>query len=147
MTRFTRLLLCSFVWILLLPQRQLQHAESFSFRRIATNWNSVRLGLANRFRPSSTKHISDLLEIYDILQDPTFLESSKRWKSAFRDILEGVEVTSEGVVEGKGLVAKRDFSKGEIVSFYPYVFLDYLFVSCCCDVGYDGMYTTYYSVE
>jgi hypothetical protein len=96
--------------VLLYPQE----AQSFSF-----------LGIVNPFRlfdflkPSSTRHLSDLLELYDVVQDPDFLESSNEFKSTFREILDGAEVTSEGVVEGKGLVAKRDFSEGEVVTIYP----------------------------
>jgi len=76
-------------------------------------------GIANRLRPSSTDHLADLLELYDIIQDPA--ASSESWRSAFRDMIESVSVTSEGVVEGKGLVAKRDFEVGEAVALYPYV--------------------------
>ena len=95
--------LCCGIVILLL----LQHTKSFSLRRI--------------FGPSSTQHLADLLELYDILEDPTFLESSEEWNTAFRGIFESVKATSEGAVEGKGLIATRDFSEGEVVSLYPYV--------------------------
>mmetsp|Transcript_19195 Transcript_19195/g.29247 ORF Transcript_19195/g.29247 Transcript_19195/m.29247 type:complete len:414 (+) Transcript_19195:140-1381(+) len=74
-------------------------------------------GIANRLRPSSTDHLADLLELYDIIQDPA--ASSESWRSAFGDMIESVSVTSEGVVEGKGLVAKRDFEVGEAVALYP----------------------------
>lgn len=97
--------------VLLYPQP----AESFSFLGIVSPF---RL-LGNCLKPSSTRHLSDLLELYDVVQDPDFLESSAEFKSTFRKILDGVEVTSEGVVEGKGLVAKRDFSEGEVVTIYP----------------------------
>ena len=88
--------------------------ESFSF--LAT----VRPNrLLDRFKPSSTKHLSDLLERYDVIQDPSLLESSEEWRSTFKSIVEDVEVTSKGVVEGKGLVAKRDFLPQEVVALYP----------------------------
>ena len=86
--------------------------------------------------PSSTKHLADLLELYDVVQDPEFLATTssssssllsseaENWRcSSFRRIIADVEVTSRGVVEGKGLIARRDFSAGEVVALYPYVAL------------------------
>ena len=109
-------------------------AEAFSLSAVG---RSCLRGLRNRFRPSSTEHLADLLELYDVVQDPGFLAQpapmspsapaslssllSRDWRSAFRDLVEGVNVTSEGVVEGRGLIANRDFSAGEVVAFYPYV--------------------------
>lgn len=128
-----------------LPPRQ-QHVsnyyccvESFSWSAAASPRGGLRR-LRNLLRPSSTDHLADLLELYDIVQDPNFKlppkkqqpsESSSQssslceWSSAFRDITEGVEITSEGVVEGKGLIASRDFSAGEVVALYPIHALGY----------------------
>jgi hypothetical protein len=78
--------------------------------------------LANLVRPSSTQHLADLLEMYDKVQSPEFLKTSTEWKSTFRNIMESVEVTTEGVVEGRGLIATRDFAAGEVVALYPYVY-------------------------
>ena len=97
---------------LLLPHR----VESFSFGN----------RLLNLLRPSSTKHLADLLELYDVVQDPSFLASSEEWRSSFSSILTDVEVTSQGVVEGLGLIARRDFSAGEVVALYPYVAFFYI---------------------
>jgi len=98
-----------------------QPAQSFSFLGIVSPFR-----LFDFLKPSSTRHLSDLLELYDVVQDPDFLESSNEFKSTFREILDGTEVTSEGVVEGKGLVAKRDFSEGEVVTIYPIHALGYI---------------------
>ena len=97
---------------LLLPHR----VESFSFGN----------RLLNLLRPSSTKHLADLLELYDVVQDPSFLASSAEWRSSFSSIIDDVEVTSQGVVEGLGLIARRDFSAGEVVALYPYVAFFYI---------------------
>lgn len=86
---------------------------------LSTRVQSFGSRLLNLFRPSSTEHLADLLELYDLVQDPSFL--SKQRKLAFQSLLADVEVSSDGVVEGQGLIAKRDFSAGEVVAFYPYV--------------------------
>lgn len=100
--------------LLLIPRQHHHQVESLSLVGRASPRRLLDL-----LRPSSTKHLADLFELYDVAQDPAFLASSEEWASTYRSIMDGVEVTSQGVVEGKGLVARRDFSAGEVVALYP----------------------------
>lgn len=75
--------------------------------------------------PSSTPHhLTSLFEAYDVIQDPSFRRSRPAW-DIFDGIASDVETTEEGVVAGRGLVAKRAFQAGEVVALYPIHALGY----------------------
>jgi hypothetical protein len=75
---------------------------------------------------SDTHSLALLFEAYDVIQDPSFrsTSTSTAWK-IFDGIASDVETTTEGVVAGQGLVAKRKFQAGEVVAFYPIHALGY----------------------
>jgi hypothetical protein len=69
-----------------------------------------------------------LFEAYDVIQDPSFRSTSTSTATAwkiFDGIASDVEATTEGVVAGQGLVAKRAFLAGEVVALYPIHALGY----------------------
>jgi hypothetical protein len=81
---------------------------------------------------SDTHALALLFEAYDVIQDPCFRSrytsrsntSNDAWK-IFDGMVADVEATTEGVVAGRGLVAKRDFLAGEVVALYPIHALGY----------------------
>jgi hypothetical protein len=75
---------------------------------------------------SDTHSLALLFEAYDVIQDPSFRSTSTNtaWK-IFDGIVSDVEATTEGVVAGQGLVAKRAFQAGEVVALYPIHALGY----------------------
>jgi hypothetical protein len=75
---------------------------------------------------SDTHSLALLFEAYDVIQDPAYRSTrgSTAWK-IFDGIASDVEATTEGVVAGQGLVAKRAFQPGEVVALYPIHALGY----------------------
>lgn len=87
---------------------------------------SLSLGIRRRARnllaPSSTAHLADLFEAYDIIQNQP---SNSKALEIFSDVASGVSETTKGVVAGTGLIAKRRFEAGEVVALYPIHALGY----------------------